>query len=161
MSTLRSLGDDALGCGSSTSGSSISTRESEKRWHEIENIENCFWTNLIVGWMPQGFEHALQRPLVRQTQWHHPATPMMGQLAASEEAVRHHQTTINLAGTECELVVDGRVDGPAAHELEIEVLALAKTDATTVYVNLAGANFLCSAAIRVLLQHRRQWKAKG
>ncbi len=67
----------------------------------------------------------------------------------------------NLAGTECELVVDGRVDGPAAHELEIEVLALAKTDATTVYVNLAGANFLCSAAIRVLLQHRRQWKAKG
>jgi len=100
MSTLRSLGDDASGCGSSTSGSSISTRESEKTWHETEIDENFLWTNLFVGWMPQRFAPELQRPLVRQTQWHHPATLIMGQLAASEEAVRHHQTTINLAGTE-------------------------------------------------------------
>ncbi len=70
-------------------------------------------------------------------------------------------TRKNIAGTECELVLDGRIDGPAAHELELEVLALAKTGIQSVYVNLSPANFLCSAAIRVLLQHHRQWKAKG
>jgi anti-anti-sigma factor len=67
----------------------------------------------------------------------------------------------NVSGTECELLLDGRIDGPAAHELEVEVLAMAKTELTAVYVNLATANFLCSAAIRVLLQHHRQWKARG
>jgi anti-anti-sigma factor len=67
----------------------------------------------------------------------------------------------NIFGTELELLIDGRVDGPAAHELELEVLALGKTETTAVYVNLAAANFLCSAAIRVLLQHHRGWKARG
>ena len=66
-----------------------------------------------------------------------------------------------VSGTDCELVLDGRVDGPAAHELEVEVLALAKTPVKAVYVNLAGTDFLCSAAIRVLLQHHRQWKAQA
>ena len=62
---------------------------------------------------------------------------------------------------ECELIVTGRVDGAAAHELEVEVLALAKTNIQQVYVNLAGANFLCSAALRVILQANRQWNLKG
>ncbi len=66
-----------------------------------------------------------------------------------------------VSGTDCELVLDGRIDGPAANELEVEVLGLAKTPLQAVYVNLAGADFLCSAAIRVLLQHHRQWKALG
>ncbi len=62
---------------------------------------------------------------------------------------------------DCELIVTGRVDGAAAHELEVEVLALAKTNVQHVYVNLSGANFLCSAALRVILQANRQWHAKG
>ena len=67
----------------------------------------------------------------------------------------------NVLGTDCELVLTGRIDGKAANELEVEVLALAKTPVTTVTLNLAAADFLCSAAIRVILQHHRQWKAKG
>lgn len=62
---------------------------------------------------------------------------------------------------ECELFLDGRVDGAAAHELEVEVLALAKTPVRCVYLNLANANFLCSAALRVILQGNRQWQAQG
>lgn len=62
---------------------------------------------------------------------------------------------------DCELIVTGRVDGAAAHELEVEVLALAKTPVRNVFVNLAEANFLCSAALRVILQANRQWHAKG
>ena len=62
---------------------------------------------------------------------------------------------------DCELVVTGRVDGPAAHELEVEVLGLNKSEVRQVFLNLAGANFLCSAALRVILQAHRQWHAKG
>ena len=62
---------------------------------------------------------------------------------------------------ECELLVTGRVDGAAANELEVEVLALAKTPIQSVYLNLANANFLWSAALRVILQSHRQWHAKG
>ena len=62
---------------------------------------------------------------------------------------------------DCELFLTGRVDGPAAHEFEVEVLALAKTPVKNVFVNLASANFLCSAALRVILQHHRQWHARG
>jgi len=62
---------------------------------------------------------------------------------------------------DCELFVTGRVDGPVAHELEVEILALAKTPIKTLYINLSGADFLCSAALRVILQGHRQWEAKG
>lgn len=66
-----------------------------------------------------------------------------------------------ISGTECELLVTGRIDGVAAHELEVEVLSLVKSPLQVVTVNLAGANFLCSAALRVLLQHNRQWRSQG
>jgi len=62
---------------------------------------------------------------------------------------------------DCELFVSGRIDGTAAHELEVEVLALARTPVQNVYLNLSGANFLCSAALRVILQSHRQWQTKG
>ena len=62
---------------------------------------------------------------------------------------------------DCELVLTGRIDGAAAHALEIEILSLAKTPVKNVFVNLAGANFLCSAALRVILQNYRQWSHQG
>ena len=49
----------------------------------------------------------------------------------------------------------------AANELEVEVLAAVRTGAKSIFVNLAGATFLCSAGIRVLLQYHRQMKGKG
>jgi len=60
-----------------------------------------------------------------------------------------------------ELLLAGRVDGVVANELEIEALAAMKQEFKSVYVNLAQATFLCSAAIRVLLQYHRQMKGKG
>jgi anti-sigma B factor antagonist len=66
-----------------------------------------------------------------------------------------------IAGTECELIVRGRVDGALANDLEVEILQLAKTPLTALLINLAEANFLCSAAIRVILQHHRQWAKQG
>jgi anti-anti-sigma factor len=60
-----------------------------------------------------------------------------------------------------ELLLPGRVDGPAANQLEIEVLTAVKQGAKSIYVNLAQATFLCSAGIRVLLQYHRQMKSKG
>jgi anti-anti-sigma factor len=60
-----------------------------------------------------------------------------------------------------EFLLSGRVDGIAANQLEIEILAAIKQNARTIYVNLAQATFLCSAGIRVLLQYHRQMKNKG
>jgi len=60
-----------------------------------------------------------------------------------------------------EFVLGGRVDGAAANQLEIEILAATKQNAKAIYVNLAQATFLCSAGIRVLLQYHRQMKNKG
>ena len=60
-----------------------------------------------------------------------------------------------------ELFVSGRVDGPAANELEIAVLEAMRGGAKTLYVNLAEATFLCSAGLRVLLQYWRQMKNSG
>jgi anti-anti-sigma factor len=60
-----------------------------------------------------------------------------------------------------EFMLPGRVDGVAANQLEVEILAAMKQDAKTIYVNLAQATFLCSAGIRVLLQYHRQMKNKG
>lgn len=61
-------------------------------------------------------------------------------------------------GETLELFVAGRVDGAAANELEIEILAGIRGGAKTLYVNLAEATFLCSAGLRVLLQYWRQMK---
>ena len=60
-----------------------------------------------------------------------------------------------------ELLVAGRVDGPAANELEIAILEAVRGDTRTLYVNLAEATFLCSAGLRVLLQYWRQMKNAG
>ena len=60
-----------------------------------------------------------------------------------------------------ELFVSGRVDGPAANELEIEILEAIRSGARTLYVNFAEATFLCSAGLRVLLQYWRQMKNAG
>jgi anti-anti-sigma factor len=60
-----------------------------------------------------------------------------------------------------ELFVSGRVDGPAANELEVQILEAIRGGAGTVYVNLAEATFLCSAGLRVLLQYWRQLKNSG
>jgi anti-sigma B factor antagonist len=66
-----------------------------------------------------------------------------------------------VTGDSCELMMSGRVDGAAANQLEVEVLAAMRADAKSIYVNLANATFLCSAGIRVLLQYHRQMKGKG
>jgi len=67
----------------------------------------------------------------------------------------------NITGENWELLMTGRVDGPAANQLEVEVLAALRQGAKAIYVNLANATFLCSAGIRVLLQYHRQMKGKG
>ena len=64
-------------------------------------------------------------------------------------------------GDTLELLLSGRIDGAAANELEIEVLAAIRQDFKSIFVNLAQATFLCSAGIRVLLQYHRQMKGKG
>jgi len=66
-----------------------------------------------------------------------------------------------ITGDNWEFFLPGRVDGPAANQLEIDVLAATKQGAKAIYVNLAESTFLCSAALRVLLQHHRQMKSKG
>jgi anti-anti-sigma factor len=66
-----------------------------------------------------------------------------------------------ITGDSWEFMLPGRVDGTAANQLEIEVLAAIKQNAKAIYVNLAEATFLCSAGLRVLLQYHRQMKNKG
>jgi anti-anti-sigma factor len=60
-----------------------------------------------------------------------------------------------------EFMLNGRVDGLVANQLEVEILAAIKQNAKTIYANFAEATFLCSAGIRVLLQYHRQMKNKG
>lgn len=67
----------------------------------------------------------------------------------------------NISGDTHELIVPGRVDGAAANALEVEVIAAIKQGARSIYINLADATFLCSAAIRVILQYHRKMKAQG
>ena len=62
------------------------------------------------------------------------------------------------SGDGVELVVPGRVDGPMANELEVELLNVIRSGAKSIYVNLNDATFLCSAGLRVLLQYWRQMK---
>ena len=60
-----------------------------------------------------------------------------------------------------EIFLSGRVDGAGANQLELEALATLRDGTSTVLVNLAEATFLCSAALRVLLQFHRQFKKDG
>ena len=64
-------------------------------------------------------------------------------------------------GEHHELLVSGRVDGTLANQLEVEILTALRQGARHIYVNLAEANFLCSAGLRVLLQYWRQAKKDG
>ena len=66
-----------------------------------------------------------------------------------------------ITGDSWEMLMTGRVDGPAANQLEVELLAAIRAGAKAIFVNLANATFLCSAGIRVLLQYHRQMKGKG
>jgi anti-anti-sigma factor len=63
-----------------------------------------------------------------------------------------------ITGDTHQLLVSGRVDGDGANQLEIEILATMRAGAQAIYVNLSQATFLCSAALRVLLQYWRQMK---
>jgi len=67
----------------------------------------------------------------------------------------------NVSGDSYELLVSGRVDGAAANDLEVQVLNAIKAGAKEVFVNLSEADFLCSAGIRVIMQHWRQLKSQG
>ena len=71
------------------------------------------------------------------------------------------EITKNQTGDSCELMVAGRIDGPAANDLEVEVLALVRGGTKEIYVNLSQAMTLCSAGIRVILQYYRQMKNTG
>ena len=62
------------------------------------------------------------------------------------------------SGDSCEIIVDRRIDGEAANELEIALLAVIQSSVKTIYINLAECNFICSAGIRVLLQYHRKMK---
>jgi anti-anti-sigma factor len=63
-----------------------------------------------------------------------------------------------ITGEAHELMISGRVDGEGANKLEEEILKATRAGARSIYVNLCGATFLCSAGLRVLLQHWRQMK---
>lgn len=69
--------------------------------------------------------------------------------------------TKNTTGDSWELTVPGRIDGMVANQLEIEVLAAVKAGAKEIFINLSQAEWICSAGIRVLLQHYRQMKNNG
>jgi anti-anti-sigma factor len=62
------------------------------------------------------------------------------------------------SGDRYELMVEGRLDGALANQLEVEILNLIRENAQQIYVNLANSDFICSAGIRVLLQYYRQMK---
>ena len=65
------------------------------------------------------------------------------------------------SGDSVELFVAGRIDGSLANDLEVALLETMRSGTKTIYVNLAEATFLCSAGLRVLLQHWRQMKNAG
>jgi anti-anti-sigma factor len=69
--------------------------------------------------------------------------------------------TKNHSGDSLELIVSERVDGAAANALEIEIVGALRQGTNQIYVNLSEATFLCSAALRVLLQYYRQMKLNG
>jgi anti-anti-sigma factor len=57
-----------------------------------------------------------------------------------------------------QLLIAGRIDGEGANQLEVEILKSIRGGAKSIYVNLSGATFMCSAGLRVLLQYWRQMK---
>jgi anti-anti-sigma factor len=63
-----------------------------------------------------------------------------------------------VTGDSHELLLSGRIDGEGANRLEEEILKAIRAGAGSIYVNLSGATFLCSAGLRVLLQYWRQMK---
>ena len=65
------------------------------------------------------------------------------------------------SGDGVELFLAGRVDGPMANEMEIAILEAIRGGVKTLYLNMAGASFLCSAGLRVLLQYWRQMRSSG
>ena len=67
----------------------------------------------------------------------------------------------NIAGDSYELIVNGRIDGAGAHDLEVEVLNAIKAGAKEIFINLSESDFLCSAGIRVIMQYSRQLKTQG
>lgn len=67
----------------------------------------------------------------------------------------------NISGESWEFILSGRLDGPGANDLEVEILAALRQGAKSIFVNLAEATFLCSAGLRVVLQFHRQMKSKG
>ncbi len=68
------------------------------------------------------------------------------------------QITKVISGDTYEFSVQGRIDGAAANQLEVEILAAVKAGAREIFVNLAHSDFICSAGLRVLLQYFRQMK---
>ena len=71
------------------------------------------------------------------------------------------EITKNIHGDNWELMVPGRIDGAAANQLEVEVLAASKAGAKEIFINLSQSEWICSAGIRVLLQYHRQMKNNG
>lgn len=67
----------------------------------------------------------------------------------------------NASGNSIELLVSGKIDGALANEMETVVLEAIKTGAQEIYINLSGADFICSAGIRVIMQYWRQMKNQG
>ena len=71
------------------------------------------------------------------------------------------QITKITKGDNWELMVPGRIDGAVANQMEVEVLAAIKGGAKEIFINLSQAEWMCSAAIRVILQYYRQMKNSG
>ena len=57
--------------------------------------------------------------------------------------------------------MNGRIDGTAANEMELEIIRVMKTGAQEIFINLAEAEFICSAGIRVIMQYWRSMKGAG
>jgi anti-sigma B factor antagonist len=65
------------------------------------------------------------------------------------------------SGKSIEILMNGRVDGAAANNLELEIIRAIKSGAEEIFINLAEAEFICSAGIRVIMQYWRQMKGGG
>lgn len=63
-----------------------------------------------------------------------------------------------ISGENCEIIVDRRIDGDTANQLEIELIKIEKKPLKMVYINLAKCTFICSAGLRVILQYHRRFK---
>jgi anti-anti-sigma factor len=66
-----------------------------------------------------------------------------------------------ILGDTWEFRLSGRVDGAAANQLEIDVLAAISKSAKEILLNAEAAEWVCSAFIRVVLQYHRQMKKQG